>query len=286
MTTDENRLGEFLRARRELVDPRDFGLHDHGRRRAPGMRRDEVAQLAGVSSHYYARLEQGRDRHPSAPVLDALARVLRLDDEALDQLRRLASPPLPARRRRARRPERVHPQLIQLMTQWSAQAAVVVGRHRDVLAANDLAILLNPGFSPGRNLLRDLFLEPAAKETYPDWDGSAEDAVAGLRAGMGTEVNDPHLTDLVGELSLSSQDFRRLWARHDLKERSTGTKQYTNPFVGTITLQYLSFRINGADGQTLFVYFAEPGSPDEQSLTLLSTIGTPPPHDRARFRRE
>jgi transcriptional regulator with XRE-family HTH domain len=258
MTTSENPLGDFLRARRELVDPTDLGLPEYGRRRVKGLRREELAFLAGVSSHYYARLEQGRDRHPSDHVLAAVARVLGLDDDAVGHLRSLAQP-VPSRRRRPRRPEQVRPGLTHLMSRWADQPAVVVGRYRDVLAATDLASLVNPGFAPGRNLLRDTFLDPAAREVYLDWEAIAEGAVAGLRASAGTELDDPRLTDLVGELSIKSEEFRRMWARHDVHVRD-------------ITLDFESFSVHGVVGQTLFVFFAEPDSAAEQALTLLTGI--------------
>ncbi|MCO5995733.1 helix-turn-helix domain-containing protein [Actinoallomurus rhizosphaericola] len=271
MTTSDNPLGDFLRARRELIDPADLDLPDYGRRRVKGLRREELALLAGVSSHYYARLEQGRDRHPSDHVLDALARVLGLNDEAAGHLRRLAQP-VPPRRRRSRRVEKIRPGLTHLLHLWAGQPAVVVGRYRDVLAATDLAQVVNSGFIPGRNLLRHTFLDPEAREIYLDWEQIAEGAVAGLRASAGTELDDPRLTDLVGELSLKSEDFRHMWARHDVHERTRGAKRFNTPFVGEITLDYESFSVNGACGQTLFVFFSQPDSVNEQALTLLAGI--------------
>ncbi len=278
MRADENVLGDFLRARRELADPRDAGVPDYGRRRVAGLRREEVALLAGVSSHYYARLEQGRDRHPSPAVVDAVGRVLQLDDPAHEHLRRLAEP-VPARRRRPRRPEKVHPELEQLLGRWTREAAVVTGRHRDVLAANDLAVAVNPGFAPGRNLVRDTFLEPWARKTYVDWEQIAQGAVAGLRGAAGAELDDPHLTDLVGELSLKSEDFRRMWARHDVREVRGGVKRFWQPLVGVLTLDYTTLGVHGADGQTLFLFYARPGSPDDDALALLAslTAGDPAP---------
>ncbi len=264
----DNALGDFLRARRRLVDPADLELPEGGRRRAPGLRREELAFLAGVSGHYYARLEQGRDRHRSAAVLDALARVLGLDEEATRHLHRLADPP-PPRRRRARRPELARPSLLALVAQWTDQPAVVVGRHRDVLAANDLAVALNPGFTPGRNLLRDVFLDPSAREVYVDWADVARGAVAGVRASAGDDLDDPRLTALVGELSLKSEEFRAMWARHDVRARAEGLKRYRHPLVGEIALQFEAFGVSGTDGQTLFVFFAEPGTRDGDSLRLL-----------------
>ena len=269
---DNNALGGFLRARRELLDPAQFALPpDTGVRRVAGLRRDEVAFLAGVSSHYYARLEQGRDRHPSDAVLDALARVLDLDAAAVGLLQRLARP-RPGRRRRRCVRETVNPRLSRLLEGWPDTPAVIIGRYRDVLAANALAQLVNPGFTPGRNLLRDTFLDPAARTTYLDWDDIAAGAVAGVRASAGDDPDDPRLRDLVGELSLKSDEFRRLWARHDVRERDSGEKRYDTALAGAITLHYETFAVLSAPGQTLFVFHADPGGADEQTLKLLSAM--------------
>ncbi|GLY28146.1 helix-turn-helix transcriptional regulator [Kineosporia sp. NBRC 101731] len=270
---DDNRLGEFLRARREQVDPGAVGLPRAGRRRTPGLRRDELAFLAGVSSYYYARLEQGRDRNPSSAVLDALARVLQLDEQASLHLHGLTGP-VPSRRRRVK-PETISPELGSMMDGWTSHAAVIVGRFRDVLAATQLATLLNPGFAVGQNLLRSTFLDPGARDVYPDWETVAAGSVAGLRASAGLDLDDPRLTALVGELSLKSDDFRRLWARHDVHEKTSGTKRFGNPMVGPLDLSYVSFTVNGAEGQSLHVFFPSPGSPAEQALALLSTLSTP-----------
>jgi transcriptional regulator with XRE-family HTH domain len=270
----DNPLGDFLRARRRLVDPAQLNLPDYGRRRAAGLRREELAFLAGVSSHYYARLEQGRDRHPSPPVLDALAAALQLDDDARRHLQRLAQA-APRRRRRVSRPEKVRPELVELINRWSEQAVTVVGRHRDVLAANPLAVALNPGFAVGRNLLRDAFLDPAAREVYVDWADVTRGAVAGVRATAGSELDDPHLTELIGELSLKSEEFRTMWARHDVQDKTGGTKRFRNPIVGEISLRYEAFAVAGAPGQSMYVFSAAPGSRDEQSLTLLAGTSRP-----------
>ncbi|VVJ18437.1 Putative DNA-binding protein [Amycolatopsis camponoti] len=265
----DNPLGEFLRARRALLDPVAQGLPDQGRRRVSGLRREEVAFLAGVSPYYYARLEQGRDRNPSAAVLDAIARALQLDDAGSAHLRQLATAP-PPRRRRAHRPEKVRTGLARLVESWTANPAVVIGRYRDVLAANELAVLLNEGFTPGRNLMRDVFLDPAAREIYPDWNTIAHSVVASVRSTAGTGPDDPRLTELIGELSLKSAEFRTMWARHDVHERTDGTKRYNNPFVGEITVNYQSLSVTGSVGQTLYLYSAAPGSAAEQSLALLA----------------
>jgi transcriptional regulator with XRE-family HTH domain len=267
----DNRIGQFLRARRERVRPEDVGLPDFGRRRTPGLRREELATLAGVSADYYVRLEQGRERHPSEQVIDALAGALQLDDEATAHLHELARP-APRRRRAAKRTERVRPELLRMMEAWAHTPAMVTGRHLDVLAANALASALHGGFASGNNLVRTLFLDPAARERYPDWDAVAKETVAALRAWVGPDLDDPHLTDLVGELSLKSERFRSLWARHDVREKTHGTKRFVHPQVGELTLHYEVFAVAGSSGQMLSVYHAEPGSPTDQALALLSSI--------------
>ncbi|WP_280462317.1 helix-turn-helix transcriptional regulator [Nocardia carnea] len=269
----DNRLGAFLRARRELVRPEEFGLPGGGRRRVAGLRREEIAMLAGVSADYYVRLEQGRDKHPSEQVVTALARVFSLDDEGTAHLRELARPTA-ARPRPPRRPERVTPGLLRLMEAWSHTPAVVLGRHLDVLAANPLAAAVNACSVPGVNQVRMVFLDPRAREVFPNWSRIAADTVASLRATAGTDLDDPRLTELVGELSLKSDEFRRLWARHDVRAKTSGIKQFHNEMVGELTLAYESFAVSGAPGQLLIAYHAEPGSPSERSLALLGSLIT------------
>ncbi|PZF91254.1 helix-turn-helix transcriptional regulator [Micromonospora deserti] len=278
-----NQLGEFLRARRELAQPGDFGLPEPTRRRVPGLRREEVALLAGMSADYYIRLEQGRDKHPSEQVLDALARVFRLDADAVAHLHELARPT--ARRRRTpRAPERVSPSLRRLVDGWPNQPAVVVGRRMDVLVGNALAAVLCPWFVPGHNLVRDFFLDPESPNIYADWDAIAADSVASLRGMAGTDVDDPQLTDLVGELSLKSEAFRRLWARHDVRVKTAGSKRFRHPMVGELSLDYETLTVNGASGQMLIVYHAEPGSPSANALALLGSMAADA-HPTATSRR-
>ncbi|WP_433683306.1 helix-turn-helix transcriptional regulator [Nocardia sp. CA-119907] len=267
----ENRLGVFLRARRELARPEEFGIPGGGQRRVAGLRREEVAMLAGMSADYYVRLEQGRDKHPSEQVVEALARVFALDDEGLAHLRELARPGM-RRKRTPRRPERVAPGLLRLMASWPNTPALVLGRHLDVLAANPLATALNSCSAQGVNLVRAVFLDPAARDCYRDWPTVAADTVASLRATAGTDLDDPRLTELVGELSLKSEDFRRLWARHDVRVKTAGVKEFRNPLVGDLALSYETFTVNGAAGQMLIAYHAEPGSASERALTLLGMI--------------
>jgi transcriptional regulator with XRE-family HTH domain len=269
-----NRLGEFLRARRALVQPDDVGIPDLGRRRVSGLRRAEVAMLAGVSVDYYVRLEQGRDTHPSEQVLEALARVLQLDEDAVAHLHELARPAPRARRARSR-PERVRPGVQRLLESWSHNPAWVLGRRMDVLAYNDLALMLHPTLASERNVLRMVFLDPEAREIYPDWNGVARETVATLRAAAGADLDDPRLTELVGELSLKSSEFRRLWARHEVKEKASGRKRLLHPMVGELELYYETFAVTDAPGQLLVAYHAEAGSATERALALLAGMARP-----------
>jgi transcriptional regulator with XRE-family HTH domain len=272
-----NALGEYLRARRELVSPESAGIPHIGRRRVPGLRRDELSLLAGVSTDYYVRLEQGRDRNPSPQVLDALARALQLDDEATAHLHALTGP-----ERRAHRsgqpPERVPTSIRQLIAGWHDTPAFVQGRRLDVLAANPIATALSPLFTPGVNLLRSIFLDPAVRTLYGDqWEPLAHTTIAGVRALIGPEVDDPPLNDLVGELSVRSDHFRRLWARHDVRARTSGgTRHMYHPQVGELELHYENLQIAGTDGQALIIYHADPGSRAEQALALLATLAADP----------
>ncbi|MEU1957613.1 helix-turn-helix transcriptional regulator [Nocardia sp. NPDC019304] len=267
----DNRLGAFLRARRELVRPEDFGLPGGGQRRVAGLRREEIALLAGVSADYYVRLEQGRDRHPSEQVIASLARVFALDEEGTAHLRELARPTA-KRQRASRRPERVAPGLLRLMDAWPNTPALVLGRYLDVLAANPLAAAVNSCSVPGVNQVRMVFLDPEARDLYSDWPTIAADTVASLRATAGADLDDPRLTELVGELSLKSEEFRQLWARHDVRVKTAGVKEFRNPMVGDLTLSYETFSVNGAPGQMLIAYHAEPGSSSERSLALLGSL--------------
>jgi transcriptional regulator with XRE-family HTH domain len=267
----ENRIGQFLRARRALLLPADVGLSDVGRRRVPGLRREELAMLAGVSVDYYVRLEQGREQHPSEQVLDALARALGLDHDATTHLHQLARPAA-HRRRAARRAERVSPRMQRLLDGWSQTPAYVVGSHMDVLAHNALAAALHHGYTTGCNLLRNVFLDPASADFFVDWQRCAHDLVGMLRASVGPDLDDPRLNQLVGELSLKSEQFRRLWARHEIHQKTGGTMRYNHPIVGELELDHETFAVNGAPGQLLIVKHAAPATRSEQALTLLATL--------------
>jgi len=283
MPSSENPIGEYLRARRELVRPEEVGLPDLGRRRVPGLRREEVAMLAGVSADYYVRLEQGRDQHPSEQVIEALGRALQLDDDGIAHLRRLASPT--ARRRRpSRRVERVPSGILELLDSLHETPSYVYGRYMDVLAANPLATALVPYYRVGVNLVRASFLDPQIDETHGDRDRATETAVASLRALTGPDVDDPQLEELVGELSVRSERFRKLWARHDVKPKRSGRSRIEHPQVGTLDLGYEKLPIADADRLTLVLYHAEPNSKSAQALALLaSTVDGPKTADIERF---
>jgi transcriptional regulator with XRE-family HTH domain len=266
----DNAIGEYLRARRELVRPEEVGLPDLGRRRVPGLRREEVAMLAGVSADYYVRLEQGRDQHPSEQVIAALARALQLDDDGLAHLRRLATP-ITRRRRPSRRVERVPAGILELLDSLHETPSYVYGRYMDVLAANSLATALVPYYRVGVNLVRAAFLDPQIEHSHGDRDRATEAAVASLRALTGPDVDDPRLEELVGELSVRSERFRSLWARHDVKPKRSGRTRLDHPQVGPLDLGYEKLPIADADRLTLVLYHAEPGSRSAQALALLAS---------------
>lgn len=274
-----NVIGDFLRARRELVRPEDVGLNGGGLRRVPGLRREEVAMLAGISSDYYLRLEQGRDRNPSVQVLEALAGVLRLDADASAYLVGLVGP----RPRRTRRPVqgKVPGHVLQLIDQLP-MPALVQGKYLDVLAANAMARALSPNNVPGVNRLRAAFLDPEERELHRDWQTATVNAVASLRAVAGPDPDDPRLAALVGELSLKSDRFRKLWARHDVHRREGALARMRHPQVGDMDLYREKLSINGAEGQVLVIYHAEPGSEAARSLALLGSLaaGTADPDAR------
>jgi transcriptional regulator with XRE-family HTH domain len=271
----QNALGDFLRARRQLVTPGELGLPQTGGRRARGLRREELATLAGVSSSYYVRLEQGRDRNPSAQVVEALGRVLRLDDETFAYFRRLAGH-APEGMRPSNGEQSVRPTVAQLVDSLRDLPALVVGRYRDVLAANRLARALHVGYTPGVNLVRFLFLDPRAHDRVIDWEHVAKQAVSTLRADSAANVDDSRLRQLTDELSSASAQFRSLWTRHDATTFTTGEIRFNNPLVGPITLNFESFPIAGAPGQSLGIAFPDPGSADEEALKRLSTLSDGP----------
>lgn len=262
-------FGDFLVARRASVRPADVGLPSYGYRRVPGLRREEVAALAGVNTYYYARLEQGRERHPSQQVLDALSRALALTGDAREHLYRLTGL-LPLSR--ARDVVMVEPGLRQLMDAWPATPAYVLNCTMDVLAENDLASALHSGFRSPDNLVRMAFLDPAGRDFYVDWVRAAHASVANLRVAAGYDPHAPRLCELLAELTARSPEFRGLWERHEVYAKSHEPKEFHHPEVGRLTLSMHTFDVRGAAGQQLVVYRAEAGSASEQALSLLGAI--------------
>jgi transcriptional regulator with XRE-family HTH domain len=269
MAVRANALGDYLRARREQVQPEEVGLVAGSRRRVAGLRREELALLAGISSDYYLRLEQGRDKNPSPQVLDALARALRLDVKATEYLHQLASPT--AGRRDASRAEVAADGIEELIAQF-AMPAIVVSRCLDVLAANALARALSPGFAPGQNFLRWRLSEPAARDFFVDWDEATDVAVSGLREAAGSDPEDPRLRTLIDELSAASLRFRELWARADVGYR-VGVIHMRHPVVGDLYLRRNRFNIPHSGGQHMLTYRADPGSDSAKALDTLRSLG-------------
>ncbi|MEV6343770.1 helix-turn-helix transcriptional regulator [Actinoplanes sp. NPDC051851] len=270
-------IGEFLRARRAMIQPRDVGLPSLGRRRVPGLRREELAQLAGVSPDYYIRLEQGRGTtRVSDAVLTSVARVLGLDETEREHLFNLARPK--TSNKMIKRDKSVRSGIRVLLDMMSTVPAFVIGRRMDVLAWNDLGDAVN-GFSdwpaePGRNVVRQTFLDPRARELYPDWETVAAETVAFLHLDAGRHPGDPLLAVLVGELSVASPEFARFWAARRVKEKTYGVKRLHHPVAGAMELGYESVTLPGEPDQTLVTYTAPVGSPAYESLQMLGLTTT------------
>ncbi|MFI9045372.1 helix-turn-helix transcriptional regulator [Streptomyces sp. NPDC053427] len=272
-------LGHFLRTRRARLQPEDVGLAAYGaRRRVPGLRREELAQLAGVSVAYYTRLEQGQSHNASEGVLEALARALRLTGDERAHLLDLARP-TPNRRRPAVRHDKIRPGLRQLLSALDGVPAVAVGPRFEVLAWNRLGHALIAGHldfdSPGRpqdrpNAQRLLFLDPHTRELYPDRDTEIRRAVSSLRVAAGQYPDDPQLTELIGELSMKSTEFATLWSRHGVRNCTFGTKLFHHPLVGDMELDFEMMRTPDGSGQGVLMYTAADGSPSEAALRLLA----------------
>jgi transcriptional regulator with XRE-family HTH domain len=270
---ESNALGDYFRARRGQVRPEDVGLVAGARRRVQGLRREELATLAGISSEYYLRLEQGRDKNPSAQILDALARALRLDIKATEHLHQLASP---AGSRRDHAGVEVAADGAEKLIDQFAMPAIVASRCLDVLAANSIARALSPGFAPGQNFLRWRLLEPAARDFFVDWDEATDVAVSGLREAAGSDPGDPRLRSVINELSAASQRFRELWARADVGYR-VGVIHMRHPKVGDLYLHRNRFNIPHSGGQHLLTYRAEPGSKSATALDQLRVVAAAAP---------
>ena len=277
-----NDIAEFLVSRRAKIAPEQAGLPSYGQRRVPGLRREEVASLAGVSADYYRRLERGQVSGASELVLDALARALQLDDAERTHLFDLARAASPVASKRSRPPKmRVRPVVQRLLGQIEAPAIVstVCG---DYLAANALGrALYSPVFDSREqpaNSGRFTFLDPAAREFYPEWERLASELVASLRSQAGRNPHDRHLQDLIGELSTRSEEFRVRWAAHNVRFHRTGSKRLQHPIVGALELRYETLTLDADDGLRLALYTAEVGSASQQALDLLASwTATPAP---------
>ncbi|MFE6131116.1 helix-turn-helix transcriptional regulator [Streptomyces sp. NPDC056437] len=274
-------LGGFLRTRRARLRPEDVGLPDYGgQRRVPGLRREELAQLAGVSAGYYTRLEQGQSPNASDAVLDAVARVLQLDEAERAHLHSLARPKPTSRRRP--RPEQLRPGAQILIDSFGSVPALVLGRYSDVLSWNRAAHALIAGHLPfdapsqprqRPNICRLVFLDEHTRELYADWRAKARDTVADLRLTAGRYPDDPVLTELVGELTVKSTEFASLWAAHPVHPCvPKHTRDFCHPLVGSMALYNELLELSLADGQRLAVFTAEPGSASAAALQLLADL--------------
>src|SRR5688572_584150 len=272
-----NEIREFLTSRRAKLKAADVGLPDYGSRRVPGLRREEVAVLAGVSVPYYTRLERGDLAGASDSVLEALARALQLDDAErahLFDLARAAQPIGPPPRRRPAK-HRIRPSVQQLLDAITGAAATIGNDRLDILAANPLGRALFPEMFDGQerpNAARFVFLDPRARDFYLDWGRVARDVVATLRSAAGRNPYDRDLSDLVGELSTRSDEFRPLWAKHDVRLHISGVKQFHHSQVGDLELNYERLEVAFDNGLTIFAYTADPGTRSADALRLLGTL--------------
>jgi transcriptional regulator with XRE-family HTH domain len=269
-----NALGDFLRTRRAALMPADTGVPTYGKpRRVPGLRREEVARLAGVGATYYTRLEQGESHQMSDSVLESIANALRLDASERLHLRRLAWPAQAARR--DPRPESVRPSLLATAENIRDQAAYVVGRHMDLLGGNRLAYRLY-GLRPWQrvNMVQHLFLEPAMRDLIVDWPHEARRSAAFLRMATGDLPDDPQLAELIGELSIKSPEFAQIWAAHPVAECAHGVREYDHPLVGRLTLIQESLRVPDNPGQQMMFLGGAPGSETAERLHLLDSCRT------------
>ena len=270
-------IREFLTSRRARLKASDVGLPDYGTRRVPGLRREEVAVLAGVSAPYYTRLERGDLSGASDSVLEALARALQLDDAErahLFDLARAAQPLSPPPRRRPAR-HVIRPSVQQVLDSITGAAAHVGNDRLDVLAANPLGRALYAEMFEGQerpNAARFVFLDPRARGFYLDWDQIARDIVATLRSAAGRNPYDRDLTDLVGELSTRSEEFRRHWAEHDVRFHISGVKRFHHRDVGDLELNYERLEVVFDTGLTIFTFTAEPGTRSSEALSLLGSL--------------
>ena len=288
-----NEIREFLTSRRARITPEQAGLRTYGSgaRRVPGLRREEVALLAGVSVDYYTRLERGNAGGVSDTVLEALARALQLDDTERTHLFDLARAAHTSTRR-SRRPaqQRVRPTVQHMLDAMSGVPAFVRNGRLDILYANRLGRALYSEHFDGAaelaNTARFFFLDPRATAFYVEWDRIANDVVAVLRAEAGRDPYDRDLSDLVGELSTRSELFRTLWAAHNVRRHDTGLKRFRHPLVGELTLTFEAMELVADPGLTMFVYTAEPGSKSEEALNLLASWAATPDQEETHADHE
>jgi transcriptional regulator with XRE-family HTH domain len=272
-------IADLLRSRRARLSPDEAGLPGDGRaRRVPGLRRDEVARLAGISTEYYTRLEQGRATNPSREVIEALASALCLDSSEREHLSDLLGRPAAARLAPSG-VQRVRPGLYLMLQTLEHVPAFVMGRRTDILASNSLAREVITDFealpAPRRNLARYYLLDPEARERTGDWRRAAAETVAVLRLEAGRYPTDRRLADLIGELTVGSPEFPGWWDDHHVLRRTHGSKHYRHPLVGDLHFSYESLQPPGDLDQTLCVYNVEPGSPTQHALRLLGSWATP-----------
>ncbi|HEX6467633.1 MAG TPA: helix-turn-helix transcriptional regulator [Streptosporangiaceae bacterium] len=281
-----SQIREFLTSRRARISPRQAGLPSHGTRRVPGLRRAEVALLAGMSVEYYSRLERGDLSGVSEQVLESLARALRLNDDDRTHLEDLARAAGPTRRRR-RHPASgsIRPSVQRLLDAMTDAPALIMNGRVDVLATNALgralyAPMIEAAGGDVPNHARFIFLDPRSRQFWGDWEGAADTTVALLQAQAGRDPFDKNLTELIGEVSTHSNDFRTRWARHEVRQHHQGAKPFHHPLVGTLHLTYEALQL-AADNLTLVAYGAEPGSESEDKLRLLASwaaANTDAPH--------
>ena len=273
---------EFLRTRRARLTPQQAGILGGGRRRVPGLRREEVAILAGVSTDYYAKMERGTLAGVSAEILDAVARALQLDEAETDHLADLArtAGPVPLRRRGRPAATTVRSSLQGLLDAITGAPAWITNPRKDTLAANALgrallAPMLDDPAGRGNNA-RFTFLSPAARLFYPDWEQAANSIVASMRSAAGRNPHDRPLTDLIGELVTRSDEFRRRWAAHDVRFHRSGTKRLHHPQVGDLEFTYEGLELPDSPGLVLYAYVAAAGSPTAERLALLGSLAATP----------